>query len=118
MGILSVKLFGSWTAILYQTMKQNIKPDTEDASNAWYVYMVRCCDSSLYTGVTNNLDRRLREHNGEKPNGARYTRPRRPVTLVYSESVADRQSACRREFELKALKKPEKEMLARVTAGT
>ena len=48
----------------------------------WSVYIVRCADDSLYTGITIDLERRLHEHNNAK-NGAKYTRPRRPVTLVY-----------------------------------
>lgn len=72
-----------------------------DLNNAWYVYMVRCRDDSLYTGVARDPGRRLDEHNGCRPGGARYTRSRRPVTLVYTEAAPDRAAACRREAELK-----------------
>lgn len=68
----------------------------------WYVYMLECADGSLYTGVTTDPERRLREHN-EGPLGARYTRARRPVELVYLERAADRAGACRREARLKAM---------------
>lgn len=73
----------------------------------WYVYMLECADGSLYTGVTTEPGRRLREHN-EGPLGARYTRARRPVKLVYLERAADRAGACRREARLKAMPRPRK----------
>ena len=70
---------------------------------AWFVYMLRCADGSLYTGITTDLARRLAEHNGEGGLGARYTRGRRPVTLAYSESVSSRAEAARREAAIKQL---------------
>lgn len=73
----------------------------------WYVYILRCADDTLYTGVTTEPRRRLREHN-EGVQGARYTRVRRPVRLVYLEEVADRALACRREAALKKLDRPAK----------
>jgi putative endonuclease len=76
--------------------------------NAWYVYMVRCRDGSLYTGVARDPARRLEEHNGHRRGGARYTRSRRPVTLVYTEAAPDRTAACRREAELKQWSRPRK----------
>ncbi len=72
-----------------------------ELNNGWYVYMVRCCDGSLYTGVARDPGRRLEEHNGRRAGGARYTRSRRPVTLVYTEAARDQAAACRREAELK-----------------
>ena len=68
---------------------------------AWYVYMLRCGDGSLYTGSTTDVERRLREHQGGT--GARYTRSRPPVTLAYAEEAPDRSAAQRREA---AIKKP------------
>lgn len=79
-------------------------------ADQWFVYMVRCADNSLYTGITNDLDRRINEHNGAKK-GARYTRSRQPVTLVYQERVATRSLASQREYVLKRLKKADKEQL-------
>lgn len=76
----------------------------------WYVYMVRCNDGSLYTGITTDLARRVAEHNGSV-RGARYTRARRPVSLVYDEGFPDRSSACRQEWQLKQLGRPDKETL-------
>lgn len=76
----------------------------------WYVYIVRCSDNSLYTGITNDLERRISEHNDSKL-GAKCTRSRRPVVLVYHEIVESRSAAAKREHEIKKLKKPEKENL-------
>ena len=77
---------------------------------AWYVYMLRCADDTLYTGVTTNLERRVKEHN-ESPMGAKYTRTRRPVSLVHQETFASRGEACTREAAIKKLSRPQKEAL-------
>lgn len=68
----------------------------------WYIYILECSDGSLYTGVTTDLERRLHEHN-HSPRGARYTRARRPLNLVYREPAESRAEACRREWEIKQL---------------
>jgi len=67
----------------------------------WFVYVVRCSDRSLYTGVTTDAKRRIEEHNDGR--GARYTRSRGPVKLVYLEQVRDRGAALKRESEIKAM---------------
>ena len=67
---------------------------------SWCVYMVRCSDGTLYTGITNNLEKRITAHNSEK-DGARYTRSRRPVKLVYSELAGSRSAAAKLEYKLK-----------------
>ena len=82
-------------------------------ANGWNVYIVKCSDGSLYTGITTNLDRRLKEHNtdtasGKAGRGAAYTRSRRPVKLVYSEVLPDRRLASRREFEVKNMSRSAK----------
>jgi predicted GIY-YIG superfamily endonuclease len=77
----------------------------------WYVYMVRCTDDSLYTGIAKNTARRVEEHNGDIGTGARYTRARRPVRLVYEEAQASQSAAARREYEIKQLSKRSKEAL-------
>lgn len=79
---------------------------------SWYVYLLRCSDGSLYAGITTNLVRRVDEHNRGKA-GAKYTRGRRPVVLVWSEMAADRAAASRREHGLKALGREGKEELLR-----
>jgi len=66
----------------------------------YYVYMVKCADDTLYTGIATELDRRIEEHNASDK-GAKYTRVRRPVELVYSEKYPDRSSASKREYEIK-----------------
>ena len=68
----------------------------------WFVYIMRCADGTLYTGITTDLARREQEHNSEK-NGARYTRSRRPVVLVYSEEAENRSEASKREHAIKKL---------------
>jgi len=68
--------------------------------NFYYVYMVECADGTLYTGIATDLERRVEEHNGSLK-GAKYTRTRRPVKLVYSEIYADRSTASKREYEIK-----------------
>lgn len=78
---------------------------------SWYVYMLRCCDGSLYTGCTVDVARRLREHNAGT--GAKYTRSRLPVTLAYEEPCADRSEALKREYALKQLTHRQKETLIR-----
>ena len=82
--------------------------DLEHAYN--YTYILRCGDGSLYTGWTNDLDKRLKAHNGGK-SGAKYTRNRRPVTLVYYEEFQEKQEAMKREYAIKQLTRKEKENL-------
>lgn len=79
-------------------------------NNTWYVYFLRCNDNSLYTGITTNIKRRLHQHNNTKL-GAKYTRARRPVKLVYSEAAADKSAASKREYQLRTLTKNQKEKL-------
>ena len=67
---------------------------------SYFVYMVRCADDTLYTGITTNLERRVDEHNSSKK-GAKYTRARRPVILVYSETYKTRSEASKREYFIK-----------------
>lgn len=72
-------------------------------TKAWFVYLLHCADGSLYTGITVNMERRLAQHNGAQPGGAKYTSGRRPVTLVYLEEQENRQAASRRERQLRQL---------------
>jgi putative endonuclease len=75
----------------------------------WHVYIVECADRTLYTGVALNLSDRLNRHNDGS--GARYTRGRRPVRLVYAEAAADRAAAQRREHAIKRLSTQAKRQL-------
>ena len=70
--------------------------------------MLRCADDSLYSGITKDIDRRLDEHNNDNKKGARYTRARRPVVLVYQEPCDDRAVASQREYQLKKLNREQK----------
>lgn len=85
------------------------------ASRRWQVYIVRCTDGTLYTGVATDVLRRVAEHNGAGKAGARYTRTRRPVKLVYRERAANRSAACQREYRIKQLDRREK--LKLIAAG-
>ena len=74
-----------------------------------FVYIVRCADGTLYTGWTTDVTRRVAQHNAGR--GARYTRVRRPVALVYREEAPDRSTAMRREWAIKKLDRERKERL-------
>ncbi len=76
----------------------------------WSVYILKCSDATLYTGITTDLQRRLDEHNGSQK-GAKYTRTRRPVSLAYVETVPSRSEASKREYAIKKMGKKEKEAL-------
>ena len=73
----------------------------------WYLYVVRCVDSTLYTGITTDVDRRVREHNAGK-RGAKYTRTRRPVELVWTREYKSRSEAQKAEYNFKKLFHKEK----------
>ena len=77
-----------------------------------YIYILKCNDGSLYTGWTNDLERRVKAHNAGK--GAKYTKSRRPVELVYFEAFSTKQEAMRREWEIKQLSRVEKCKLIQV----
>ena len=76
----------------------------------WHVYIVKCADQTLYTGVARDLDSRITAHNSGR--GAKYTRTRRPVDLVYSELAKDRSTALRREHAIKRMAAADKVKLA------
>ena len=78
----------------------------------YFVYILKCADDTLYTGITNDLENRIESHNSGK--GAKYTRGRIPVVLAYKELCGDRASALRREFEIKKLTRAEKLKLIRL----
>ncbi len=83
----------------------------------WYTYILLCRDSSLYTGITNNLKKRLEAHN-KGNSGARYTRVRRPVSLVYKECYSSRSEAAKREYRIKQMSVAEKQNLIDIQAAT
>ena len=84
-------------------------PPGKNNKPIWKVYILRCADGSLYTGITNDLEGRLQKHNNGS--GAKYTRSRLPVSMIYSETVTDKSQALKREYALKQLKREEKERL-------
>ena len=79
----------------------------------WFVYIVRCADGTLYTGMTKDVARRVAEHNALGMAGASYTRGRRPVVLLYTEVLASRSAAARREYAIKQLTRQGKDALVR-----
>jgi predicted GIY-YIG superfamily endonuclease len=82
------------------------------SSDAWFVYLLRCADGSLYTGIAKDVTRRCKQHNDGT--ASRYTRSRRPVQSVYQESHPDRSSALKREAAIKAKTKREEEAMVRL----
>ena len=83
----------------------SLSPDAKD----WFVYIVRCSDNSLYTGVAVDVEARIIQHN--KGKGAKYTRSRCPVELVYTENLSEKGDALRREIEIKKLSAQQKRKL-------
>ena len=79
--------------------------------SVWHIYMVRCSDNTLYTGIAMDVNRRVEEHNSDNRLGAKYTRTRRPVQLVYQEAVNSRSEAAKREHAIRTLNKKDKELL-------
>lgn len=76
----------------------------------YFVYILRCSDDTLYTGIATDVERRVKEHN-ESPKGAKYTSGRRPVVLVHQEAFHTRSEALKREVGIKKLSRSEKESL-------
>ncbi len=77
----------------------------------WTIYIVRCADSTLYTGIARDAARRVEEHNSGSRLAASYTRSRRPVVLVYQEAAASRSEALKREYQIKQMSRNDKERL-------
>lgn len=84
-------------------------PVFQTPSSPWLVYLLRCGDGSLYTGITNNLEKRLKAHAAGK--ASRYTRGRLPVRVIYIEPHSSKSAALRREAVIKKLRRPAKERL-------
>ncbi len=94
--------------LIGETELKNKKSDA-----TWFVYLMRCADNSLYTGITNDLSRRLGQHNAGT--ASRYTRSRLPVDLVYHEPQESQSHALKRELAVKALSRQDKESLIKST---
>jgi len=78
----------------------------------WFVYILECQDKTYYTGTTNNLEQRIKNHNLGK--GAKYTAGRRPVELIYQETCTNKSDALKREYRIKQLSRLEKAKLAKI----
>ena len=89
-----------------ESVKRSASPDT------WFVYILRCADGSLYTGITTDVSRRCKQHNAGT--ASRYTRSRLPVELAYQEAQDNRSLALKRELAIKAMSRQEKESLIRL----
>ncbi|MEW8014593.1 MAG: GIY-YIG nuclease family protein [Candidatus Sedimenticola endophacoides] len=87
-------------------------PEAGHLALTWHLYILRCCDGSLYTGIARDLQRRLHEHN-HGARGARYTRSRRPVCLAYSERFESHGEALRREHQVKRMRREQELALIR-----
>ena len=87
--------------------KKASKKKSHNKKADWYVYILECSDKTLYTGITNNLEKRLEQHNHGQE-AAKYTRARRPVKCVYTEVQLNRSEATKREMAIKQLKRAEK----------
>ena len=86
------------------------------ASGLWYLYVLQCSDNTLYTGITNDLGRRIKQHNNGT--ASRYTRSRLPVTLAYQERCRGRSNALKKEYAMKQLSREEKGKYIRRTLKT
>ena len=85
--------------------------------SSWQIYIARCADGTLYTGIARDVEKRIAEHNAGNGAAANYTRARRPVVLVYQEAAADRSSASKREYQIKQLSRAEKLSLVLKSGG-
>ena len=83
-----------------------------NSDDSWFVYLLRCSDGSFYAGVTTDLERRVRQHNGDIGGGANYTRARRPVALAWYKACENRSVAQQREYSIRRLSRREKQHLA------
>ena len=93
-------------------LKKGRKPRPRPSGDRWFVYIVRCADSSLYTGITKDVKRRCQQHNDGT--ASRYTRSRRPVKLVWQEAQPSQSSALKREAAIKAMTRKGKMAIIRL----
>ncbi|HBI43348.1 MAG TPA: hypothetical protein DDY78_10910 [Planctomycetales bacterium] len=89
-----------------RTLKSRNRHREESSSETWFVYLLRCADGSLYTGITNDVKRRCQQHNDGT--ASRYTCSRRPIKLVWKEAHPSRSSALKREAAIKAMTRRDK----------
>jgi len=84
-------------------------PTPTEPEGTWFLYLIRCKDGSLYTGITTDVDRRFAEHQSGK--GAKYLRGKTPLTLVFQQKIGSRSAALKAEASIKKLSKVEKEAI-------
>lgn len=89
---------------------RNLRLADAPQAQRWHLYLIRCHNGHLYTGITTDVERRLREHSGG-PRGARFLRGRGPLSLAYQSAVGDRRAALRAEYRVKQLSRVQKEAL-------
>ena len=94
----------------YLLMNRQLQTQNKTLTYNWYVYIVQCSDNTYYTGITTDIKRRVKEHNSAK-GGAKYTRPRKPVTLIYHEPHESRSTAASREYQIKQFTLKKKKLL-------
>lgn len=82
----------------------------------WHIYILHCNDDTYYTGITTDLDRRLKEHNSS-PKGAKYSSVRRPVTLHYHEPAESRSEALKREYQIKKMTRKQKSLICHLSSA-
>jgi len=92
--------------------KKGRKPRPKPPGDPWFVYIVRCADATLYTGITKDVKRRCQQHNAGT--ASRYTRSRRPTKLVWQEAQPSQSSALKREAAIKAMTRKEKLAMIRL----
>lgn len=97
----------------YSTGSGRATSSDERPAQCWWVYLLRCADATLYAGVTTDVERRMRQHNGEASGGARYTASRRPVELVWRQACPSRSVAQTMEAKVKQLSRSQKQDLIR-----
>ena len=83
----------------------------------WFVYIIMASNNALYTGITNNIERRWQQHTGQKVGGAKFFNGRKPVALAYVEVGFDRSTASKREYAIKQLTRQEKEALLKMKSN-
>lgn len=88
---------------------KDVRNQVPESSKQWCVYILRCCDDTLYTGCTNSLSKRISDHNGGR--GAKYTKTRLPVRLEWHKNVGNKSEALKLEYKIKQLKRSQKLLL-------
>lgn len=94
--------------------RADAKRITLNTPSVWFVYIVRCADGTLYTGITTDVAKRLRQHNGEIAGGAKYTKGRGPCVLAWKMKMIDQRDAASLEYRIKQMPRLQKEYICTV----